>query len=239
MSCLVVSITSFLIVEFFTYNTYSIQLFLFLWYESSTCMLNIISNINCFKAFLPMIVHVGEIFYLSYFIFCFCPIHISHQTSFNHAAKHGDVRGKSKPRTKLPPMPNIRTGSNLPSRDKRSPSFHWIRPELTNRWNNISLRYDSSSARSLVPSRTSRGLGTWDRSGTIPHFSEQKNIAPIMIARNTWPSNTGPSVSTWKSLSKKVFSKSTFSLPKQLPDPDCSMLHRVPSHNIWSPNTSN
>ena len=64
--------------------------------------------------------------------------------------------------------PKIKTGGNLPSRNRLSLSFRQIRSELTVWCHNISLHWSSLSTRSSTPSRTSRGLGARDQSNTTP-----------------------------------------------------------------------
>jgi len=50
--------------------------------------------------------------------------------------------------------------------------------------------------KSSTLSRTGHELGAQGQSGTIPHFTEQKSIAPTMTARGTRSFITGPSGST-------------------------------------------
>jgi len=116
-------------------------------------------------------------------------------------------------------------------------SLHQIHSELTNWWNNISLRWGFSSMRSSTPSRNNCGLGVRDQSDMIPHFPEQKNIAPTMTARDTRPSTLGPLKVSGRAHPLRSHKKSTPSLPKQPPDLNSLTLHRLSnSHNTWSLN---
>jgi len=121
------------------------------------------------------------------------------KTSFNHTVKHDDVGGKLK-------SPH-EASTHAQDWNHGQPSFKRqelpiLSPNSLQSHKLIGHHFTpprSPSARSSTPSRTSHMLGARDRFGMIFHFLEQKNIAPIMIARDTRPLTVGPSESIWKS----------------------------------------
>ena len=132
-------------------------------------------------------------------------------------------------RTKPPLTPKIGTRGNSAFKKQTLSILPQTRSKLTIRWNNISLHWSFPSTRSSTLSRISCGLGVRDQSDTTPHFPERKNIAPTMIARDTRPSIAKPFGSIWKNSSNKISSKSTSSLPKQLPNSDNLMSIAYPA----------
>ena len=117
--------------------------------------------------------------------------------------------------TEFQPVPVTRIWGNSPTKDRRyrsSPlnSLHAFKMEQQF----TPLR--PPSMKSSTPSRTSRRESTRSQSNTTSHSPKRKNIVLTMTVRDTRPSTAEASGSTWKNLSAKASSNSTF-LPRGQP----------------------
>jgi len=105
-------------------------------------------------------------------------------------------------RTKILTTSKIKPRGNLPSKDRRPPSFHQIRSNFKPMEQHFTpLRFYINKVFNTIKDQSC--MPTRNQSGTISHFSEQKNITPIMNVRNTRPSSAGSSGNIWKSSSNK------------------------------------
>jgi len=72
------------------------------------------------------------------------------------------------------------------------------------------------------------------RSGLILYCQNRRSTAPTTTAKGTKLSTAGPSGDTWRNLSNKASSRSTFSLPRRSL---CNQTHSLPGSRARSPST--